>query len=127
MEYINFINGLSHGDVIEKLSESDLFLLPSVEEGIANAVLEAMALGLPVISTDCGGMSEIIIDNKTGFLVPTRDPEAMARTIIKFCSLDEKEKTEIIHNASHTIKKSFLLKSQIKHMVSFYHNALKSA
>ena len=96
-EYINFINGLSHGDVIEKLSESDLFLLPSVGEGISNAVLEAMALGLPVISTDCGGMSEVIIDNKTGFLVPTRDPEAMARTIIKFCSLDEKEKTKLAH------------------------------
>ena len=56
-ECVSFINDeLSHYEVLKKVSECDLFLLPSLEEGISNAVLEAMALGVPVISTDCGGM-----------------------------------------------------------------------
>jgi colanic acid/amylovoran biosynthesis glycosyltransferase len=66
IECVTFINGLPHHEVIDKLSSNDLFLLPSLAEGISNAVLEATALGIPVISTDCGGMTEIIKDEDIG-------------------------------------------------------------
>ena len=50
------------------MRESDCLILPSVQEGISNVVLESMAIGLPIISSDCGGMKEIINDGRNGFL-----------------------------------------------------------
>ena len=58
--HVKFIGTLENVDVLKKMESSDLLLLPSVEEGIANVVLEAMAIGLLVISTNCGGMSEVV-------------------------------------------------------------------
>ena len=66
------------------MQDFDLLILPSLNEGIANVVLEAMALGIPVISADCGGMSEVVLPNETGWLVPVRDSEAMGEAIIEF-------------------------------------------
>jgi len=120
-ECVSFINDkLSHDEVLKKVSECDLFLLPSLEEGISNVVLEAMALGIPVISTDCGGMGEIIKNGKNGFLVPVRDADAMAGTIRKFIDLDKTNKINIIKNARETIIHNHLLPYQIDQFKSFY-------
>jgi len=70
-------------EVREHLQTSDVFMLSSLSEGISNAVLEAMSCSLPVVSTDCGGMSEAISDGVEGFLVPLRDPKAMADALFK--------------------------------------------
>ena len=120
-ECVSFINDeLSHDEVLKKVSECDLFLLPSLEEGISNAVIEAMALGLPVISTDCGGMGEVIRNSENGFLVPVRDSESMAKAIQNFIDLDVMEKNNIIFNARETIIHNHLLSYQVDQFKSFY-------
>ena len=120
-ECVSFINDeLSHDEVLKKVSECDLFLLPSLEEGISNAVIEAMALGLPVISTDCGGMGEVIRNSENGFLVPVRDSESMAKAIQNFIDLDEMEKNNMIFNARETIIHNHLLSYQVDQFKSFY-------
>lgn len=63
------------------LADADAFLLPSVSEGLSNAVLEAMATGLPVVTTDAGGMAEAVRDGVDGFVVRRRDSEGMARCL----------------------------------------------
>lgn len=60
------------------LARWDVFVLPSLEEAFPMAALEAMAAGLPVVATAVGGISEIVEDGRTGWLVPLRDPEALA-------------------------------------------------
>ena len=67
--------------VAARLAEADAFLLTSLSEGIANAVLEGMACGLPVVTTDVGGMAEAVTDGIEGFLVPPRDGEATAAAL----------------------------------------------
>ena len=65
-------------DVADVMQTLDLFVLPSINEGISNTILEAMATELPVIATDVGGNPELVINNQTGYLVPKQNPIAMA-------------------------------------------------
>lgn len=85
------------------MRNSDILLLPSVEEGIANVVLEAMKIGLPVCSTDCGGMAEVIAHRHNGWLVPVRQSEAMAEAIREMMELSREEKQQLIEAARKTV------------------------
>ena len=119
-ECVTFINGLSHKEAIDKMSESDLFLLPSVGEGISNAVLEAMALGIPVISTDCGGMEEVIKNGENGFVISAREPKLIAIQIQRFLKISNNDRLAMINNARKTIRENYLLGEQIDKMQHFY-------
>jgi sugar transferase (PEP-CTERM/EpsH1 system associated) len=68
-------------DVPTILRAFDVFVLPSIAEGISNTILEAMAVGLPVVATRVGGNSELVEEGVTGHLVPRSDPEALASAI----------------------------------------------
>ncbi len=70
------------GDVPEILGTLDVFVLPSLWEGMPNAVLEAMAAGLPVVATAVGGTPEAVVDGVTGLLVCPSDPAALAEAIL---------------------------------------------
>ena len=75
---ITFIGGLPHDKVLDNLQWADIFLHGAVSEGFCNAVLEAQAMGVPVVCTDADGLPENVADGITGFIVPRRDPTAMA-------------------------------------------------
>lgn len=68
-------------DIPELLRGFDLFCLPSLAEGISNTLLEAMATGLPVVATAVGGNPELVVDGKTGILVPPADPAGLAAAL----------------------------------------------
>ena len=68
-------------DVPRLLSAMDIFCLASYREGMPRSVIEAMAMGLPVVATNIRGSREIVIEGETGFLVPTRDVEKLAKAI----------------------------------------------
>jgi sugar transferase (PEP-CTERM/EpsH1 system associated) len=71
-------------DVARCLQAFDVFVLPSIAEGISNTILEAMASGLPVIATSVGGNPELVVDGQTGTLVPASDPVAMAAAMRRY-------------------------------------------
>lgn len=71
-------------DIPQLLRSFDVFVLPSLGEGISNTILEAMATGLPVVATDVGGNGELVRVGDTGFLVPRADPVAMAEALGRY-------------------------------------------
>ncbi len=74
----------SRDDVPALLRGLDLFVLPSLAEGISNTILEAMACGRPVLATAVGGNGELVQPGLTGTLLPAADPAAMARALIDY-------------------------------------------
>jgi glycosyltransferase involved in cell wall biosynthesis len=68
-------------DVAERLAASDIFVLPSRSEASPNALLEAMAAGLPVVASAVGGIPELVDDSRTGFLVPAGNARVLAERI----------------------------------------------
>ena len=69
-------------DIAAILPAMDIFVLPSLHEGMPNAVLEAMAARLCVVASSVGGIPELVIHGQTGLLVPPRDSEALANALI---------------------------------------------
>ena len=70
-------------DAISYINAMDIFVLPSEKEGLPRAILEAMLMEKPVVACDTTGSSELVVDGKTGFLVPVKKPEIMADAILK--------------------------------------------
>jgi sugar transferase (PEP-CTERM/EpsH1 system associated) len=73
-------------DVPHLLPALDVFVQPSLHEGLPNTVLEAMAAGLPVVATAVGGTPEVVVDGLTGVLVPPRDSSALAGAVAMLLS-----------------------------------------
>lgn len=73
-------------DVPELLAKADLLVLPSEMEAFPNAIIEAMAAGLPVVATAVGGIPELVEDGRTGRLVPPGNPEALAAALVEVLS-----------------------------------------
>lgn len=74
----------SRDDIADLMRQFDVFVLPSLGEGISNTILEAMACGLPVVATNVGGNSELVDAGITGTLVPPADPEVMAQALLAY-------------------------------------------
>ncbi|MBI2340538.1 MAG: glycosyltransferase family 4 protein, partial [Deltaproteobacteria bacterium] len=70
-------------------SSADLFILPSLDEGMPNVVLEAMAMGLPIVATNVAGTRELVREGKNGYLVPPKNPEALADILSQLISRDD--------------------------------------
>lgn len=93
---IHLLGWRSPDDVAKFMGEADMFLAPSVtsqngdQEGTPTVIIEALARGVPVLSTFHSGIPELIQDNETGFLVPERDSDAIARKIREVCRHSEK-------------------------------------
>lgn len=103
---------------------SDLFILPSTYESFGLAALEAMACGVPVISTNSGGLPEINIDGKTGFLTEIADVEKMSEKSIYI--LENPEILEKFKNNAMEHAKKFSLKDILPKYESLYLNVIKN-
>ena len=117
---IDFIDGLDQDQLFQLMKTFDLSLLSSLDEGIANVVLESMAIGLPVISTNCGGMPEVVKHKETGWLVPTRDAQAIADEIVEVSQTSLEDLQRITKNAHHLVKNSFNFEKSISQFVELY-------
>ncbi len=82
-ERVMFPGWQSHQDLLKWYHQANLFLFPSRHEGMPNAVLEAMASGLPVIATRIAGNEELVVEGETGFLVQTENVDELREALRK--------------------------------------------
>ncbi len=78
---VDFVGAVPRAEVLAEMEQADVFLHAAVSEGFCNAVLEAQAMELPVVCTDADGLPENVATGETGFVVPRRDPAAMAEKL----------------------------------------------
>lgn len=94
-------------DVPALLASADALVLSSSGEGLPNVVLEAHAAGLPVVATDVGGVREVVSDGKSGFVVPPRNPDALAAAITRVRNLSPEARTHMGHVGRRSVTKGF--------------------
>ena len=88
-------------DIRDFIKKADIMVLPSYREGMPRAVLEAMSMGKPIITTNTAGCRESIVHDKNGYLVPAKDHLALAEAMVKIYSLDQ-DKLEQMGKESRT-------------------------
>lgn len=124
--HVTLAGRASSEEVRAALESADLYLLPSISEGISNAALEAMAMQVPVVSTDAGGMREAIAHGVHGLLVPTRQPQAMADAIASLLG-DPARRVLLARQARARIEREFTIERQIQTFVREYEALSRSA
>lgn len=112
--------------VFSLMQEASLLLMPSLEEGIPNVVVEAMAIGLPVIGTDCGGMREVVENDKEGWIVPIRNPKAMADAIVSLINSPISEIEKVRFNARFKVETQHTTEKMIIQMEELYNIVLSN-
>ena len=123
--------GLSHNliftgfrrDVGSFYQIADLFVMSSVQEGLGTAVIDALALGKPVVATHAGGIPEIIQDGESGRLVASADPIALAKGIIELLTNPKRAKTMGMRG-QEVVRKNFSIDSMVDKNIDVYRHIL---
>ena len=113
-------------DVERLLPGMDVFVLASREEGIPNALLEAMAAARPAVATAVGGTPEVMEDGRTGWLVPPRDPDALAAALEAALS-DPAEAARRGTAAQRAVRDRMSIESMVTRHQRFYEAAVRGA
>ncbi|MFI5397425.1 MAG: glycosyltransferase [Candidatus Binatia bacterium] len=108
-------------DVPAVLNMLDVFVLPSLGEGMCNTILEAMAVGLPVVATRVGGNPELVDDGATGQLVPARDTDALAKVIAAYVA-DERLRQDHGAAGRRRVVEEFTLEGMTERYMQLYQN-----
>jgi glycosyltransferase involved in cell wall biosynthesis len=85
-DYVHFLGAKPNVEAMTEVAQSAVFVLPSLGEGLGIVLLEAQALGVPVIGTSVGGIPDVIEQEKTGLLVPPSDAKSIADAIVRILS-----------------------------------------
>ena len=124
-ERVCFTGALPHGEVLGWMRRARVLVLPSVltgtgrVEGLGMVLLEAASHGLPVIGSRVGGIPEVVIDGRTGFLVPERDPDALARRLGELLD-DPALRRRMGDEARALVSRRFDLRRQTEVLEEFY-------
>lgn len=112
-------------DVARLLAACDVSVISSVKEGMSNSIMESMAAGKPMVATRVGGNAELIAEGETGFLVPPRDPAAIANAVL--CILEDPALAKAMgHQARVRIAQRFSVEAMVKSTERLYGEALES-
>ena len=122
-ECVHFLG--ERADVDEVMRAIDVLLVPSWNEPFGRVMLEAMAMGTPLVATARGGPADVIEDGRTGLLVPPRDPDALARAALRL--LAEEHLREQVTAAARDAVRRFELGEWASRVVELYARSIESS
>ncbi|MDO8590907.1 MAG: glycosyltransferase family 4 protein [bacterium] len=105
-ERVHFIGFVPHEKLPPYLWASDIFIRPSLSEGMGNSFIEAMAAGLPVIATSVGGIVDFLKDGETGLFCEVGNPKSIAQKVEKLIK-DSESRNYIVERASRVVKEKY--------------------
>lgn len=110
-------------DALDYYGLFDAFVLPSRMEGLSQSIMEAMVLGAPVIATDAGGNGELVIDGRTGLLVPPLDPDAMTDALRRLIA-DPDMRKAMAERARARILRDFTVERTVERHEQIFHELM---
>ena len=120
LDYVTFTGKIEHKKIKDELNNANIYIQYSIQEGFCNAVLEAQAMGKLCIVSNAEGLSENVLDNETGWVVPKCNAKALAEKIQEVLALSADEKMRITQLAQKRIKDEFNIEKQQKEFIDFY-------
>jgi glycosyltransferase involved in cell wall biosynthesis len=111
-------------DVAALMNAADAFVMSSAWEGLPNVLIEASAIGLPAVATDVGGSSEVLLDRETGFLVPPKNPQVLAATMLRLMVLPEGERRHMGQRARQFVEQQYALGAVVDRWEALYRDLL---
>lgn len=111
-------------DVPSILQELSVFVSTSLYEGLSNSIMEAMLSGLPVVATDVGGTSELVVNGETGFLCPSNDAGALANAVLTLLE-DEGRMIQMGDNGGKRMSGEFSVEKMALETQRIYHGLLE--
>lgn len=118
---VNFLGLIPHNQIVKYYQQSDVFVLPSLNEGMSNTILEAMSCGLPIITTEVGGAKELVTENN-GFIIKPKSIFQLKKMILKY--LKNPKLIKIHGQNSRKIAKKMSWKKVAKKYYQAYFDAL---
>jgi glycosyltransferase involved in cell wall biosynthesis len=124
-KYVILVGNLERRDIPAFLSGLDIYVQSSVSEGSPLTIKEAMASVLPVVSTDVGGIPEMIIDGETGILVPHDDQGEFTRALNEIVNMDAVKREKMGKNAHSYAMKYFSMETLAQKNYTIYKRLIK--
>jgi colanic acid/amylovoran biosynthesis glycosyltransferase len=121
---IRFAGAQAHGETLAKVAEADIFVLASFAEGLPVALMEAMALGVPCISTMIAAIPELIHNGENSFLVPASNVEALSAVLIELAA-DAALRDSLGKSARKTVETSYDLSANLDKLASLWRRRLE--
>jgi glycosyltransferase involved in cell wall biosynthesis len=103
---VRFLGNVAHADIPDYLAAADIFIRPSVSEGMGNSFIEAMAAKVPVIATPVGGIPDFLKDGETGLFCEVHNPKSIAEKVEKLTS-DSVLRDKIVDTAYELVSKKY--------------------
>ena len=117
---IIFTGKISQKEILIYFKKSHFYLQYSLQEGFCNAVLEAQSMGVLPIVSDAEGLSENVLNNKTGWVIQKNSPKLLAEKIVEVINLPDSNKEKIRKQAIERVTKEFNIEKQQKEFIDFY-------
>lgn len=118
---VSFLGYVPHAEMPKYLQISDIFMRPSLSEGLGNSFLEAMAAGLPVIATPVGGIPDFLRDGETGLFCEVNNPKSIAQKVEKLIK-DRESREYIVRQAKEMVEEKYIWESVVREMKKIFND-----